>query len=95
MRRREQVNNSDTLMKTFTTRQSKRNYVINTKTGLTIREQKVIEFAAQGLDNKEIAKKLYISSHTVKAHIAAALRKLSANNRTNAVYKAVKQNIIE
>ena len=89
------MNNSDTLMKTSSIEKSKRNFVINTKVGLTIREQKVIEFAAQGLDNKQIARKLYISSHTVKAHIAAALRKLSANNRTNAVYKALKQNIID
>lgn len=89
------MNNSDTLIKTLNTENSKRNFGINTKAGLTIREQKVIEFAAQGLDNKQIARRLYISSHTVKAHIAAALRKLSANNRTNAFYKAVKQHIIE
>lgn len=88
------MNNSDTLMKSLIEK-NKKNLVINNKAGLTIRERKVIEFAAQGLDNKEIAKNLYISSHTVKAHIAAALRKLSASNRTNAVYKAVKQHIIE
>jgi len=94
IRRREQVNSTDNLLKSFTGTKNK-NFVINNKAGLTIRERKVIEFAAQGLDNKKIAKILYISSHTVKAHIASALRKLSAANRTNAVYKAVKQHIIE
>lgn len=62
---------------------------------LSYRERKVLEFAAQGLDNPAIAKKLYISRHTVKAHLAAAFRKLSAINRTNAVYIALKNKIID
>lgn len=64
-------------------------------TVLTQREHKVIEFAAQGYDNEEIAKELFISRHTVKVHIASALRKLSAINRTQAVYLAMKYNIID
>ena len=97
MRRIEQVNNQSIINATKKSVESKRsrNFVINNRAGLTIRERKVIEYAAQGMDNKEIARKLYISSHTVKAHIAAALRKLSAANRTQAVYKAVKEHIIE
>lgn len=62
---------------------------------LTQREHKVIEYAAQGFDNEEIAKELFISRHTVKVHIASALRKLSAINRTQAVYLAKKYNIID
>ena len=97
MRRIEQVDNQSIINTTKKAVESKRNrnFVINNKAGLTIRERKVIEFAAQGMDNKEIARKLYISSHTVKAHIAAALRKLSAANKTQAVYKAIKEHIIE
>lgn len=64
-------------------------------TVLTQREHKVIEYAAQGFDNAEIAKELFISRHTVKVHIASALRKLSAINRTQAVYLAMKYNIID
>jgi DNA-binding NarL/FixJ family response regulator len=71
------------------------NSVINFKYGLTERERNVLEFAAHGMDNKKIAKYLFISSHTVKAHIASALKKLSAANRTEAVYTAVKEHIID
>ena len=60
------------------------------KIPLSHREKRVLEFAAHGLDNPDIAKKLYISRHTVKAHLA-----LSAINRTNAVYIALKRNIID
>ncbi len=62
---------------------------------LSYRERKVLEYAARGLDNPAIAQKLYISRHTVKAHLAAAFRKLSAINRTNAVYIALKNKIID
>ena len=62
---------------------------------LTYRERKVLEYAAQGLGNTTIAQKLYISSHTVKAHVASALKKLSAINRTQAVYLAAKYHIID
>lgn len=89
------MNNPDFLMQKNNEKLSKRIYPITPANRLSTRELKVIEFAAQGLDNNEIAEILYISSHTVKAHIASAMRKLSANNRTNAVYKAVKLHIIE
>ena len=85
------MKNTDFWMQTNKSKLSK----INAEEILSVRELKVIEFAAEGLDNNEIAKRLYISPHTVKAHIASAMRKLSANNRTNAVYKAVKMHIIE
>ena len=69
--------------------------IINSsKIPLSYRERKILEYAAQGLDNPEIAQKLYISRHTVKAHLASAFRKLSALNRTNAVYIALKSKII-
>ena len=74
---------------------SAKNIVRSTNIPLSLREKKVLEFAAKGLDNPEIAKKLYISRHTVKAHFASAFRKLSALNRTHAVYIAVKNKIIE
>ena len=69
--------------------------VKNMKELLSYRERKVLEYAAQGLDNPQIGRRLYISKHTVKAHMASALRKLSATNRTNAVYLAIKNHIIE
>ncbi len=61
---------------------------------LTKREIQIVEYIAQGLSNEEIAQKMFVSKHTIKAHLASALKKLSANNRTNAVYKAVKNSLI-
>lgn len=74
---------------------STKNFIVSKDTVLTPREQKVIEYAAQGLDNGQIAKELYISTHTVKVHMASALKKLSAINRTQAVYLAVKYHLID
>ncbi len=62
---------------------------------LTEPEISIIQLAASGLDNDEIGKRLYISRHTVKAHIAAILKKMDCSNRTQAVYIATKNNWIE
>jgi DNA-binding NarL/FixJ family response regulator len=48
---------------------------------LTAREEEVIVPVAQGRTNAEIAGELYITQSTVKAHIAALMRKLGARNR--------------
>ncbi len=55
---------------------------------LTNREKEVLELLAKGYTNPEIAQKLYISPHTVKAHVAAILKKLNAKNRLLAVVAA-------
>ena len=55
---------------------------------LTNREKEVLELLAKGYTNPEIAQKLYISPHTVKAHVAAILKKLNAKNRLLAVVVA-------
>ncbi len=60
----------------------------------TEREKQVLELLCLGLSNKEISEKLYISTHTTKAHIRAILRKMKVPNRTLAAYIAGKQNII-
>lgn len=49
---------------------------------LTKREQAIMELVAEGLDNKEIAGRLYLSEGTVRNHISAILQKLSLKNRT-------------
>ncbi|MEU5950097.1 AAA family ATPase [Micromonospora sp. NPDC047465] len=48
---------------------------------LSPRERDVAELAAQGLTNEEIAQRLYVSVHTVRKHVAAALRKLGVDSR--------------
>lgn len=55
---------------------------------LTNREKEVLELLAKGYTNPEIAQMLYISPHTVKAHVAAILKKLNVKNRLLAVVAA-------
>lgn len=49
---------------------------------LTDRERAVVELVAQGLDNREIAAKLYLGEGTVRNHISTILQKLQLKNRT-------------
>jgi ATP/maltotriose-dependent transcriptional regulator MalT len=52
---------------------------------LTKRETEVLRLVAQGLRNKDIADRLFISEVTVKAHMRSIMRKLGARSRTHAV----------
>ena len=56
----------------------------NTNKKLTDREMEVLKYVMKGLTNKEIARILMITHHTVKAHVAAILRKTCAKNRLDA-----------
>jgi DNA-binding NarL/FixJ family response regulator len=58
---------------------------------LTGRETEILDCIAQGLTNKEIADRLYISSQTVKNHVTSILRKLQVNDRTSAVIYALRR----
>lgn len=55
--------------------------------GLTERESAIVELVAEGLDNKEIAGRLYLSEGTVRNHISAILQKLDLKNRTQLVVR--------
>lgn len=55
------------------------------------RELEVIELAAKGKSNKEIASELFISERTVQTHLINIFRKLGANSRTQAVLCAIKE----
>lgn len=61
---------------------------------LTEREMEVLKYLTKGFDNEEIAKFLFISKHTVKAHMSAIIRKLKAKNRVNALYIATINHLI-
>ena len=57
-------------------------------TQLSKREQAVLSLVAQGFTNKEIATTLFISEHTVKAHLRNVMEKLHAHTRQQAVVLA-------
>ena len=53
---------------------------------LTNREIDVIKLVCQGDSNRDIAEKLFVSTHTVKAHLSSIFYKLGARNRAHATY---------
>lgn len=53
--------------------------------GITRRELEILELIAQGLSNREIADKLFVSENTVKTHSSRLFDKLDARRRTQAV----------
>jgi DNA-binding NarL/FixJ family response regulator len=58
---------------------------------LTKREVEILELAAQGMTNREIASKLTISTRTVQAHMSNVFSKLGVGSRTEAVLYAVRK----
>jgi two-component system, NarL family, nitrate/nitrite response regulator NarL len=61
---------------------------------LTPREQEVLQLMASGLSNKEIARRLAISEHTAKFHVAKLLQKLGAESRSEAVFVAARLGLL-
>jgi DNA-binding NarL/FixJ family response regulator len=62
---------------------------------LTAREQEVLELVSAGLHNRDIAKALGISEHTVKFHLASLFGKLGASTRTEAVHRGLRHGVID
>jgi len=62
---------------------------------LSPREVEILDNIAQGMTNKQVAYALSISEQTVKNHMSSILRKLSVNDRTQAVVYAMKQGWIK
>lgn len=60
----------------------------NELSALTEREREVLDLLAQGLTNKEIADKLFITTNTVKRHLKAIFEKLGVHTRSAATAKA-------
>jgi DNA-binding NarL/FixJ family response regulator len=61
---------------------------------LTEREQEVLHWLVEGSSNEEIARHLYITVATVKAHLTAIFEKLSVTSRTQAIVKALKLGLV-
>jgi DNA-binding CsgD family transcriptional regulator len=56
--------------------------------GITQREHEILGLIAQGLSNKEIGEKLFVSENTVKSHSSRLFEKMDVNRRVNAIQKA-------
>jgi len=61
---------------------------------LTNRELEILSFLEQGLQNKEIADRIFISPETVKKHTSNIYRKLDSHNRQQALVKAYRLGIL-
>jgi len=62
---------------------------------LTDREMEVLRLVARGMNNRDIAKELFISENTVKNHVRNILEKLQIHSRMEAVMVAVREKLIE
>jgi two-component system, NarL family, response regulator LiaR len=62
---------------------------------LTEREKEVLVFVARGMNNREIAGKLFLSEKTVKTHVANILQKLNVKSRTQAALYAMRAGLTE
>ena len=73
-------------------------FVLNTENverlGVTPRELEILQLIAQGLSNREISEKLFVSENTVKTHSARIFTKLNARRRTQAVQIAKEAGVI-
>lgn len=62
---------------------------------LTARELEVLGLVAKGLNNRDVAKHLYISENTVKNHVRNILEKLQLHSRMEAVMYAVREKLLD
>ena len=62
---------------------------------LTQREYEVITLIADGMNNKDIADRLFISEKTVKNHVSNIFRKINVSDRTQAAIYAYKNKIMK
>jgi DNA-binding NarL/FixJ family response regulator len=61
---------------------------------LSEREQQIAELLVEGLTNKEIAERLFLSTETIKSYVARILRKLGARNRVQAAVLLARGGIV-
>lgn len=59
--------------------------------GITSREMDVLELIGEGLSNKQIAQRLYLSVRTVESHVASAMRKLDLDSRPQLIARLVEE----
>lgn len=62
--------------------------------GLSPRQKEVLQLVVDGLDKPAIARRLHISYHTVGNHVREIYRKLQVSSRSQAVAKAIKEDLV-
>jgi NarL family two-component system response regulator LiaR len=61
---------------------------------LTPREMEVLELLVEGLNNREIGERLFVSRATAKAHVSHILDKMGVSNRAEAIVVALREQIV-
>jgi NarL family two-component system response regulator LiaR len=61
---------------------------------LTAREQEVLVLLVEGLNNRQIAERLFVSRATAKAHVSHILEKLNVSNRAEAITLALRHKLV-
>jgi DNA-binding CsgD family transcriptional regulator len=73
-------------------------FVLNTEKlkelGITQREHEILGLIAEGLSNREIGERLFVSENTVKTHSSRLFEKMSVSRRTQAVQKGKELGLI-
>lgn len=67
----------------------------NGNINLTNREKQILKYLSYGQNNSQIAQNLHVSVHTAKVHLHNIFNKLSVQDRTEAVVKAIKYRLIK
>ena len=88
---------TETALKIFSKSEAQRDYNAlepsDQRAKLSAREYEVLGLVVKGRSNTEIAKELFVSVHTAKAHVCSILQKLCVDDRVQAAVKAVKENL--
>ena len=64
-------------------------------TVLTPRERDVLALVAEGLTNREVGRRLFISEKTVSVHLSNLMAKLNVSSRTEAVTVAMRRGLLD
>lgn len=68
--------------------------VVDSYDSLTTREREVLQLAAEGLTNTEIAERLFISPRTAETHRANLMKKLNLSNHTELIRYAIRRGVL-